>query len=168
MAIRQAKISDLDRIMTLIGQAQSYFRTNNIDQWQDDYPTPEVVLADIHNHECYVIDVDQEVLATMALTFTVQPEYSNISGKNWEINSAYATIHRVAVANESKGQGLATKLLDFAAAKCFVHQVNSLRTDTYRNNNSMQHSLIKNGFEKKGIIRRAGVADMIGFEKVIK
>ncbi|HIY91768.1 GNAT family N-acetyltransferase [Companilactobacillus sp. HBUAS56275] len=168
MAIREAKISDLDRIMELIGQAQNYFKANNIDQWQNNYPTSEVILADIHNHECYVIEVDRKVLAIMTLTFTVQPEYSNISGENWKINSAYATIHRVAVDNESKGQGLATELLDFATAKCSVHRVHSLRTDTYENNKSMQHSLLKNGFDKRGVIQRAGVADMIGFEKIIK
>lgn len=168
MAIREAKANDLAAIMTLIHQAQAYFKEQGIDQWQDNYPTEEVILADIHNHESYVFVVEEKVVATMTLTFIVQPEYGDIRGEEWTINSEYATIHRLAVDELAKGQGLASRMLSFAARKCLLHQVKSLRTDTYEKNISMQRSLLKNGFQQKGIVKRSGVADMIAFEKIIK
>ncbi|WP_119326423.1 GNAT family N-acetyltransferase [Companilactobacillus musae] len=168
MNIERAKESDLLGIMSLIHQAQKFFRENEIDQWQNNYPTEEVILTDIRNHESYVVRNNNQVIVTMTLTFTEQPEYSDIRGEKWKSNDSYATIHRLAVDNESKGLGLATKSLSFATEKCRFLKVNSLRTDTYRKNFPMQKTLEKNGFEKRGIIKRVGVADMIGFEKIVK
>lgn len=168
MKVEIAKSTDLAGIMGLIYQAQKFFKENEIDQWQNNYPTEEIILADIHNHENYVIRDNDKVLATMTLTFTKQPEYGDIRGEEWKANASYATIHRLAVDNQSKGLGLATKLLSFAAEKCRFLKVDSLRTDTYEKNIPMQMTLKKNGFKQRGIIKRVGVADMIGFEKVIK
>lgn len=104
----------------------------------------------------------------MTLTFIEQPEYAEINGQDWQAKASYATIHRLAVDNKSKGQSLATRLLSFAAEKCRFLGVESLRTDTYGKNVPMQTTLQKNGFQQRGIIKRVGVADMIGFEKIIK
>lgn len=168
MNVAEAKISDLNGIMNLVHQAQKYFKEHGIDQWQNNYPTEEVILTDIHNHESYVLREHNQVIAMMTLTFTEQPEYDRIDGQDWQAQAFYATIHRLAVDNQSKGQGLATKMLSFAAEKCRFLGVTSLRTDTYEKNLPMQTTLKKNGFQQRGVVKRLGVADMIGFEKIIK
>lgn len=168
MNVEEAKVADLEGIMRLVRQAQLYFKEHDIDQWQNNYPTKEVILTDIRNHENYVLRDHDQVVATMTLNFAPQAEYENIQSETWQTSATYATIHRLAVDNQSKGQGLATKMLSFAAEKCRFLKVGSLRTDTYASNFPMQTTLKRNGFVQQGIIKRPGVADMIAFEKIIK
>ena len=47
MEIRKSHLDDVQRIMTLIHQAQNYFKQQNIDQWQDGYPNEETIEKDI-------------------------------------------------------------------------------------------------------------------------
>lgn len=168
MNVEEAKVTDLDGIMVLVHQAQLYFKEHDNNQWQNNYPTEKVILTDIRNHENYVLRDHDQVVATMTLNFARQAEYENNQGETWQTSATYATIHRLAVDNQSKGQGLATKMLSFAAEKCRFLKVGSLRTDTYESNFPMQTTLRRNGFAQRGIIKRSGVADMIAYEKIIK
>ena len=47
LRFRKGKESDLSRIMELVADAQSWFRKQNVDQWQDGYPTAEIIENDI-------------------------------------------------------------------------------------------------------------------------
>ena len=47
MEIRKSHLDDVQRIMTLIHQAQNYFKQQNIDQWQDGYPNEETIEKDM-------------------------------------------------------------------------------------------------------------------------
>ena len=48
MEFRRTEVSDLDKVMNIIKQAQNYFKENNIDQWQNNYPNEEVINDDIN------------------------------------------------------------------------------------------------------------------------
>ena len=54
MKLRKSTQSDINSIMKIIGQAQEYFKKNNIDQWQNDYPNYETIKNDIDKEESYV------------------------------------------------------------------------------------------------------------------
>ena len=45
--IRRAHIEDIDRILSIVRSAQLSLRDLGIDQWQDGYPSREVIEADI-------------------------------------------------------------------------------------------------------------------------
>jgi hypothetical protein len=45
--IRRADIGDVDRIMGIVRSAQLSLRQLGIDQWQDGYPSLEVIEGDI-------------------------------------------------------------------------------------------------------------------------
>ena len=36
MILRPTKIEDISRVIDIINQAKTYFKNNDIDQWQDD------------------------------------------------------------------------------------------------------------------------------------
>ena len=55
MEIRKSHLDDVQRIMTLIHQAQNYFKQQNIDQWQDGYPQSLDIIEDIQKNNSYVI-----------------------------------------------------------------------------------------------------------------
>ena len=49
MILRPTKIEDISRVIDIINQAKTYFKNNDIDQWQDGYPNEETIEKDIEN-----------------------------------------------------------------------------------------------------------------------
>ena len=43
MEFRGAVFSDINKIMIIIKQAQEYLKQEGIDQWQNNYPNPEII-----------------------------------------------------------------------------------------------------------------------------
>ena len=51
MEFRKSTKSDVIKIMEIVKQAQEYFKSQGIDQWQNGYPNEEVINNDIENGE---------------------------------------------------------------------------------------------------------------------
>ena len=145
MEFRKAIKSDLDNIMIIIKEAQKYFKENNIDQWQDNYPNEETILNDINNETSYVLVNDNDVVATASISFEEEKNYKNIDG-NWLTNDRYVVIHRVAVSNDYKGLRLSSTILDNTKALALKNNIHSIKIDTHKDNKAMQRVLAKNNF----------------------
>lgn len=159
MILRPTKIEDISRVIDIINQAKTYFKNNDIDQWQDGYPNEETIEKDIENNEAYVLEEDGVILGTCMVTIHGEPAYNHIEGK-WILNCPYICVHRIAVDNEYKGKGLASTILDQVVA--MYPDYHSVRMDTHHDNLSMQSFLTKYGFKycgeitlKSGALRRA-------------
>ena len=61
--------------------AKTYFKNNDIDQWQDGYPNEETIEKDIENNEAYVLEEDGVILGTCMVTIHGEPAYNRIEGK---------------------------------------------------------------------------------------
>ena len=69
MAIfRRAVPSDLSGIMEVVSQAQRFMAGLGIDQWQDGYPSSELIAADIEADRAYVMVEDGNVASITVLT----------------------------------------------------------------------------------------------------
>lgn len=68
MILRPTKIEDISRVIDIINQAKTYFKNNDIDQWQDGYPNEETIEKDIENNEAYVLEEDGVILGTCMVT----------------------------------------------------------------------------------------------------
>ena len=159
MILRPTKIEDISRVIDIINQAKTYFKNNDIDQWQDGYPNEETIEKDIENNEAYVLEEDGVILGTCMVPIHGEPAYNRIEGK-WILNCPYICVHRIAVDNEYKGKGLASTILDQVVA--MYPDYHSVRMDTHHDNLSMQSFLTKYGFKycgeitlKSGALRRA-------------
>lgn len=164
MEFRKSIKSDLDNIMIIIKEAQKYFKENNIDQWQDNYPNEETILNDINNETSYVLVKDNNIVATASISFEEEKTYKNIDG-NWLTNDRYVVIHRVAVTNKLKGLGLASIILKKAELLALANNVHSIKIDTHKDNKAMQRVLKKNNFTYCGIIYLEDNSERIAFEK---
>ena len=69
MEFRKSNKSDVSQIMNIIKQAQAYFKKQNIDQWQNNYPNEEVINKDIENEDSYVMINDNNIVATTVISF---------------------------------------------------------------------------------------------------
>ena len=43
MTFKTNEIEDISRVIDIINQAKTYFKNNDIDQWQDGYPNEETI-----------------------------------------------------------------------------------------------------------------------------
>ena len=164
MEFRKSIKSDLDNIMIIIKEAQKYFKENNIDQWQDNYPNEETILNDINNETSYVLVKDNNKVDTASISFEEEKTYKNIDG-NWLTNDRYVVIHRIAVSNDYKGLRLSSTILDNAKALALKNSIHSIKIDTHKDNKAMQRVLKKNNFTYCGIIYLEDNSERIAFEK---
>lgn len=168
MVFRKADMEDLDKIYAIIDQAREYFRQNGIDQWQDNYPNPDIVREDIENEECFVVEENNEVIATSVLSFRGERTYEKIYEGKWLSEDEYAVIHRIEVDNRYKGKRIASYIMKHLENMCVDKNVFGIKVDTHRDNRSMLKVLCNNGFSYCGIIYLETGAERLAFEKILK
>lgn len=167
MEFRKAKIEDIPDMMKIIKQAQEYFKNQNIDQWQDGYPNEDSLKGDISNGESYVLLFEGEIVATAAISFRGEVTYNKIYDGEWLSNGKYAVVHRVAVGDGYKGQGISHKIIKFSEEKCRENGYNSIKIDTHDDNFVMRSMLEKNNFKYCGVIFLEDGAKRVAYEKII-
>lgn len=150
MEIRQATYSDLSVLMDIFEGAKRIMRASgNLQQWNDGYPSEEVVIADIEAGHCFVACQADKIIGTMALIPGPDCTYSYIEGK-WPDNEPYYVIHRIAT--DAPGRNLACKMFDWAYDYMRPKGCSTIRIDTHRDNCIMKHILTKYGFAECGVI----------------
>lgn len=167
MEFRRAVEADICSIMNIIRQAQAYFREHGINQWQDNYPNPEIIKNDIDNKNGYVLLKDNIIIGTAAVSFDGEKTYDSIYNGKWLSSGKYAVIHRIAIENSFKGSGLSSELLKNIEKMCLNKDVHSIKVDTHKENISMQKFLQKNGFQYCGTIYLEDGNPRIAFEKIL-
>ena len=100
MEFRKSTKSDITKIMDIVKQAQAYFKEQNIDQWQNNYPNEEVINNDIENGESYVMLENGNIIATTVISFTKETSYEN------EINTIVPENSKAAYALIAKGNSM--------------------------------------------------------------
>ena len=165
MEFRKAFESDANSIMSIINQAQGYFKKQGIDQWQDNYPNYETVYNDIANNYGYVLLKDNTIIGTVAVSFDGEKTYEYIYDGKWLSDGEYAVIHRMAIDSKYKRAGLASLIIENVEKICLEKDVYSIRIDTHKENLAMQKLLKKNGFKYCGIIYLEDGSERIAFEK---
>lgn len=146
MIITKACIDNIDDIISIIDQAKTYLKSNNINQWQDGYPNKETFINDINNDCLYLVKEDNTVLSVFALT-NYDGNYDVIYDGKWHSDKAYVAVHRIAIDDKFKGRGVAKYIFDYVK-----DNYSYIRVDTHKDNLSMQKCLLKNGFKYCGII----------------
>lgn len=155
--------------MSIIGDAQKYLASLDIDQWQDGYPNENQILLDISNNDSYVvIDDNDTIMATSVCTTKNESTYDHIDGK-WLTpnNPTYGVIHRIAVSNKFRKHGLARFVFDYYETALIENNISSLRVDTHKENLGMQQLLGSMGYEYCGIITLSSGALRLAYEKIL-
>ena len=153
MRFRVTKEEDLPPVMTILHQAQAYFKAHGIDQWQDGYPDEATLRRDIQNGTAYVAELDGAVAACATIAFAPDENYTTMVSGQWLTERPYAVIHRIAVDDKLKGQGIAGWILEQAEQMCRQRGVESLKIDTHQDNTSMRRLLEKHHYQYCGVIQ---------------
>ena len=149
---RSAAPGDRDAILAVIDRARAAIRALGIDQWQDGYPEPEVIAADIAAGIGYVFEANGRIAGYLALASGREPVYARIDGA-WLSSGPYLTIHRMCIDDGHRGTGLSARMLAFAETAARAQGCASVRADTHRGNAVMRALLRKCGFTTCGKVR---------------
>lgn len=167
MEFRKSTLADADEIMKIIKQAQEYLKSQQVMQWQNNYPSIQVVEQDIKDQNGYVIVDDGVVLGTVTVSFDGERTYDKIYEGNWLRDLPFAVVHRIAIHEEYKGKGISSIMMDNIVKMCHDRNVKSIRVDTHEANKSMQKLLQKTGFEYCGIIYLLDGSKRLAYERII-
>ncbi|GFI60083.1 hypothetical protein IMSAG044_00976 [Lactobacillaceae bacterium] len=152
--LRRAQLQDLPAIMKIIDDAKELLKKNGSPQWQNGYPNQETLTQDIAMQTNWVLINDNKVAATATLQLTPEPTYRNITQGQWQQpDEPYATIHRVAISSNYRGQGLSKLLFSNLLTVGQMQGIKNFRVDTHRSNKAMQHIAENFNFKKQGIIK---------------
>ena len=152
--LRRAQLQDLPAIMKIIDDAKELLKKNGSPQWQNGYPNQETLTQDIAMQTKWVLINDNKVAATATLQLTPEPTYRNITQGQWQQpDEPYATIHRVAISSNYRGQGLSKLLFSNLLTVGQMQGIKNFRVDTHRSNKAMQHIAENFNFKKRGIIK---------------
>ncbi len=162
MEIRLAFPNEVDAIMQVIEDAKKYLAEAGSTQWQNDYPNADTIIEDIISGQAYVALDEGELLAYAAVTKSPEKAYEAIYDGNWEgRESEYLVFHRIAVASDVQGQGVAQTFLE-GLIEGFDYL--DFRSDTHAKNKAMQHIFEKLGFKQVGKVPVDG--ERLAYQKI--
>jgi GNAT superfamily N-acetyltransferase len=165
LALRKAHISEKELIWEILKDAIEQRRQEGSKQWQDGYPNELSIISDMENGYAYVLVENETILAYLAVIFDKEPAYEIMEGK-WLTNGDYLVVHRVAVARQVKGKGIATRLFGQLENLCLEKKVYSIKVDTNFDNIPMLKMLDRLGYIYCGEVYFRGGARK-AFEKVL-
>ena len=163
--MRLAKISDLEKIMDVIGNVVKEMNFQGNYQWDSNYPKENDFLQDIKKEELYLYEVNGHILGLVCINFVEAEEYRNLI---WSSNEKAMIIHRMAVGVNSRRQGIASKIINFVEALAKKNQIYYLRTDTFSLNEKMKNLFLKEGYKFIGKVNfRGKEEDFSCYDKVL-
>ena len=170
MKILNANSDDIISISELFDEARKTIASLGIDQWQNGYPSKDIIEEDISLSRSYCVKEDEKLCGTFVMITDGEPTYDKIYDGHWitgDDNYNYVAIHRVAVSVSMRGRGISTAIIEYVSE--FARNLNrsSLRIDTHKGNVVMRRMLEKHGFKYCGIIFLQNGEERVAYEKII-
>ncbi|HJG50369.1 GNAT family N-acetyltransferase [Limosilactobacillus ingluviei] len=147
-----ASTADLPAIMTIIDQAKAALKAAGSPQWQTGYPNQATIETDLAAEQGWVLRLEQTVVGYLALVVGDEPTYQHIDGAWADTTAPYATLHRVALSDQYRGQGLGKFMLSTAISVGAAQGIRNFRIDTYQLNQPVQTLVKAAGFSHRGTI----------------
>ena len=146
MLIRKTVPADLPQILAVYAYAREQMKQNgNPSQWGDDRPSLAVLEEDVRKGQSYVIEEKNQICGVFTFVIGSDPTYQVIEQGRWLNEMPYGNIHRIAVKGSVKH--IYIRFMSYC-----IDRIPNIRIDTHADNLIMQHLLVKNGFQKCGII----------------
>jgi len=182
--VRQAQVADIDKILEIIAFAKSDFASRGIDQWQNGNPNKNDIVKDVADGVGWVIANDCQkgalqapvICAYAMLSCETEPAYEVVhGGGQWgdlqepdaKRGMPYATIHRVAVAQNARGCGYAKKIIAQCEQVTKKKGIPWLRIDTHQDNVAMQGVIKSCGFVFVGTVVLEDGSSRLAYQKRI-
>ena len=166
MTFRQANLQDFDACWRLIDAARWKMMADGRHQWTVEYPSRELIIADIKSGEAYVLTDEDDVKTYGVVAQNGEPAYEQCTVE-WLSRGGYMVIHRLAVSPDARGKGLAKQFFQGVEAMCRQQNIHSIKVDTNHDNREMRGLLQRLGFVECGKIDYGPRGMRLAFERVL-
>ena len=113
LIFRRAEPEDLPRLLDLYLGSIELMRFQGIDQWDDVYPSEDVLAQDIANRELYVLEDDDGLAASIVLNEDQEPQYRYV---DWQYHTVWTRSLGMSLRSGCTGRWA----MSFAAESCSV------------------------------------------------
>jgi len=170
--LRKTRPEELDEVMRILAGARDFMHSRRIPQWDNGYPSRELISADMHRGDSYVLEEPGALLGVCTVTLLPDPSYAALTEGAWLCaDEPYAALHRVAVNPACRGRGIGREIFSHAEALARELGVTSLRGDTHPQNKLMRRLFDASGFTLCGVIELVNTEESdtrrIAFQKVL-
>jgi GNAT superfamily N-acetyltransferase len=167
MIIRKGDKIDLENIMKLYSSCVAGMIKNGIDQWDESYPNPEIIRADLQAGTYYVAEIKAEIIGGINIDKNQDTTYLAL---DWEDKSdSFLVVHRLGVKEEFWNKKIGKDLMLFTEKLVIEKGMKSIRLDTYSGNPKAMEFYRRLGYRELGTIDLKPNKDKyFCFEKIIK
>lgn len=150
MEFRKARSRDLQELMALFRAATEAMDAQGIPQWDEIYPSVEIVQADIDQEQMYVGQVDGKI----AVVFVLEPcREGDYESANWQYPAErFVVLHRLCVHPRFQGQGIARQAMDYLEQAVRNSGYSCIRLDAFPQNPAAIRLYESRGYGKAGEI----------------
>ena len=167
MIIRKANYKDLKNIMKMFNSCVRGMIKNNIDQWDESYPSVENISNDLNSETYYVAEINDEIVGGINIDQIQDKTYLDV---NWKDTSdSFLVVHRLAVKEDFWYKKIGKSLMQFAEKLVVKKNLKSIRLDTYSGNPKAMYFYKKMGYTLlEKIYLKPNKNEYYCFEKLIE
>ncbi len=148
MKIRKAKLEDLNIIIDIFKNATNRMSDNNIHQWDEIYPTNEILQEDILKNQMYVGIKGNNIVSVVVINDEYDDEYEDA---NWKYNNErFVVIHRLCVNPVYQNQKIGENTMFIIGDLLKKEGIQSIRLDVFSLNPYALKMYKALGYEKVG------------------
>jgi len=164
MELKLAEINDLDFINNIYINAIKNMIKNDIFQWDEIYPSRNLLKDDIEKKQLYKIIFDKNIISAFVLNKEYDKEYIN---GEWEYNgNNFIVLHRLCLNIQYQNKDFGTKIMLYIENYLKNNSIYSIRLDAFSKNPIALKLYNKLGYKKVGEANwRKGL--FILFEKIL-
>jgi ribosomal protein S18 acetylase RimI-like enzyme len=145
--IVRARQDQASSIMEVIRACVHSMRRAGIFQWDEIYPSRELIEEDVRDGSSYLAQANGVILGAVCLNEQQDAVYQQV---RWCGIEPVLVVHRLCVDPACQGQGIASRLMDFAEEYARQHAYASIRLDAYTGNPSAVKLYETRGYRKAG------------------
>lgn len=162
--IRTASINDLKTVAEVFKNAVKVMCSNGIYQWDEVYPSQEILHNDIMNKQMFLGEIDKNIASVFVLNQECDMEYEN---GDWEYKeSSFFVIHRLCVNPLFQGKGVGKQTVQLIESYLQNKGIETIRLDAFSQNPIALEMYEKLGYKRVGEVNwRKGLFYL--FEKKI-
>ncbi len=151
MMLIKATQADFTAVCSLYQSVCAGMTAQESPQWVwGEYPNETFLQESLDAGTLYIAKEDDALLCAVTIDTNFDPEYADV---NWLFGTKPGAFHRLAIAPEYQGKGLGRKII---ADVCEILRglgCNTLRIDTYANNEAAQKLYTAIGMRKAGAVK---------------
>ncbi|MBE6082904.1 GNAT family N-acetyltransferase [Sporanaerobacter sp. PP17-6a] len=160
-----AEMNDIDKIFKIYQNVVFHLRKLNIDQWDEVYPTKEILRNDIEEKSLFVVfdTLNNIPISSIVINESQEPEYKSVNWANTK--GKICVIHRFCVEPVFQRRGIGNKTLLSAEDYIMKKRYSSIRLDAFTENLSALNFYKRNGYVFRGqVVFRKGIFNC--YEKI--